>query len=242
MAFHKVLQSKKYFFIPSVTFFNTSVLLSSPQTNNLVYGIRQMKKINLLAGPVLLGIAVLAMTSCSSVPQEKIDAANLGINDAKAAGAGLYATSSFNALQDSLSAAMENIEVQNSKFFKSYKEAEAMLDGVISYSAIVKTETEANKEALKAEIAVLIADIRSLIEENNQLTTQAPKGKEGTAAIMAIKGEISTLETVATESETLLNAGDLIAAKEKTSAAKEKATAINTELKDVIAKYSAAKR
>lgn len=201
-----------------------------------------MKKNRSIVGAVLLGIVALAITGCSQLPQEKLDAANLGLQEAATSGAEVYATESYMTLKDSLNAALESIETQKSKFMKSYSEAETKLDGVIAYAAEVKKQTEVNKETMRTEIATAITDIKTLLDENKQLIIDAPKGKEGTAALIAIKSELTTIETTVAESETMMKTDQLMPAKEKAMAAKEKATSINTELKSVIAKYKAARR
>ncbi|MEZ5195784.1 MAG: hypothetical protein R2764_05130 [Bacteroidales bacterium] len=65
------------------------------------------------------------------------------------------------------------------------------------------------------------------------------KGKEGTSALVAIKGEIDAIETSINETSTLFASGDYLAPLDKANVAKEKAIAINSELTDVIAKYKA---
>jgi hypothetical protein len=106
----------------------------------------------------------------------------------------------------------------------------------------VKQQTEVKKEEMKAEIQTLMTETQTLIESNKQLIAQAPKGKEGAAALLAIQGENEALENALTEAKTLLETGDYMATLDKVKATKEKATAINTELTEVIAKFMAKSR
>jgi len=76
-----------------------------------------------------------------------------------------------------------------------------------------------------------------LVEQAKQLTTKAPRGKEGAAAVEAIKTEIGVVETTAAEAAALSQQGNLMGSLDKLKAAKEKVTAINAELEGVIAKY-----
>ncbi len=92
---------------------------------------------------------------------------------------------------------------------------------------------------MKAEIQTTIADAQALIESNRNLILEAPRGKEGTSALEAIKQELNTIETTITEANTMLESGDYIATLDKAKAAKEKASSINAELTEVIAKYKA---
>ncbi|MFZ5939177.1 MAG: hypothetical protein ACOYXB_01275 [Bacteroidota bacterium] len=197
-----------------------------------------MKK-NLILGLATLGL-VVAMTSCSSVPQEKIDAANVAVDSAKIEGADLYLPEAFTALQDSLNVALQTVEEQKSKLFGSSAEAKAKLEAVVTLAGQVKEQTAAKKVEIKAAVETMIGEINQLILDNKALVASAPKGKEGTAALEAIKGEIAVLETSVTETAGLLESGDLLGAQNKSTATKMKAESIKAELTEVIAKYKAA--
>jgi len=200
-----------------------------------------MKK-SILSGSVILAVVIL-MTSCSSVPKEKIDAANAALDSVKVAGAETYLPDEFFALQDSLNSAMQLVEGSKSKLFGSNSEAKARLDAVISTSAQLIENTAQKKQEVLAEVENLLSEIGQLIQDDNALVLSAPKGKEGTAALEAIKGEISALENSVTETETLLEDGEYMSALSKSEATKIKAESIKAELSEVIAKYKqAAKR
>jgi len=198
-----------------------------------------MKTIRILRSTVIMGMAALLFTSCAKLPQEEIDAANAAIAEAQTAGADVYVSESFVALQDSMNAVMEAVEVQNSKFFKNFTAEKEGLANVTALAQNVRQQSETRKEELKQEITNTIAEIKTLLEANNQLITEAPKGKEGTAAIEAIKAELAAIETSVSEATASLEQGELMASLDKARAAKEKASAINAELQEVIAKYKA---
>ncbi|MBC8321071.1 MAG: hypothetical protein H8E34_10140 [Bacteroidetes bacterium] len=195
-------------------------------------------KSNFFLGLTILGLSAILLTSCSKVPQVEIDAANAAIEEAKTAGAETYVHDNYVALQDSMNAVMVSIETQKSKFFKNYATAKENLTGVTQFAIEVKVLTENRKSELKVEIQNTIAEATSLIDINRQLILKAPKGKEGTSALIAIKGELNTIEATLAEANTMLEAGDLLATLDKANAAKAKATTINTELTEVIAKYN----
>jgi len=185
-----------------------------------------------------LGLTALVLTSCSKLPQEEIDAANLAIEQAKTSGAEIYANESFVALQDSFKNVMVGVEAQKSKFIKNYTTTKEQLAGVTQFAGEVAQKAETRKEEMKAEIQNTIVEVKTLIESNRQLAEQAPKGKEGASALVAIKGEIDMIEASITETSALLETGDYIATLDKARIAKEKATSINVELTEVIAKYN----
>lgn len=192
---------------------------------------------------VLTAISVAVLfSSCGKVPQVEIDGANAAIEAAKSVGADVYVAEDFAALQDSMRSVNENVEVQNAKFFKNFDKVKEQLVVVNAMAIETKTKAEARKEEVKQEIESLQTEVGAILVQNNELAAQAPKGKEGAAALEAIKGDISLIETSLTEVAGLVAQDKLIAALDKVKAAKEKALAINTELNEVIAKYAKNKR
>lgn len=184
-----------------------------------------------------LSVAVL-FSSCGKVPQAEIDAAFAALDSAKMAGADVYLAEDFAALQDSMKAITENVEAQKSKLFASYGDIKEKLARVNELAVAAVAKTEARKEEVKQEIATLQSEVTTLQTQNNELVAKAPKGKEGKAALEAIKADIALIDTTMGEVGTQAAAGDLMGALDKAKAAKEKAVAINTELNDVIAKYT----
>jgi len=199
-------------------------------------------KNKLFSNLAIVAVVVLFMTGCQSAPeQEKLDAI-AAVEATKTSGAELYATEGFAALQDSLKAAIEGIEVENSNFFKDFTKSKEQLAAIIAASQTVTAAAIANKEAIKTEATALIAEVTAMIAANNQLITEAPKGKEGKTALLAIQAENDALVNATTEASTLLTAENFIGARDTAKSAKDKATAINTELQDVISKTAAAKK
>ena len=181
---------------------------------------------------------VLALTSCGKLPQAQIDAAKAAVESAKTEQADIYVTSEFTALQDSLNAYMAEVEVQNSKFFKSYGDVTVKLDNLVATAATVKSNSVAKKEEVRKEVEALMAEIAVLIADNNALILKAPKGKEGAAALQEIRNEMIVIEASVAEANGLFTNGEFMAAHDKAKAAKENATTINAELKEAIAKVT----
>lgn len=197
-----------------------------------------MKKIY---GLSLLISLIFVLTSCSKVPQADIDAANAAIDSAKTAGTDQYLPDEFMAAQDSLKAALEMIEIAKSKFPRKYGKAEEMLKSVKVMADQSIANTEVKKNQVKEEVQTALTQVEALITEDKDLLTKAPKGKEGKAALDEIQAELSAVEAAVAEGKTMLDSGNYIGAKEKVTAATEKATAINNELKEAIAKVKGRK-
>ncbi len=217
----------------AVTYINFIVIMSKILNNQ----INIKMKNNFFVGLSVLGLTALLLTSCEKVPKVEIDAAYVAIAEAKSAGAETYVHDSYVALQDSMNAVMVGVETQKSKFIKNFNTAKEHLTGVSQFAQEVKLQAENRKIELNAEIESVINEAVVLVKSNEELILQAPKGKEGTTALIAIKGELNSIETSIGEAKAMLETGELFATLDKANAAKEKATAINTELASVIAKY-----
>ncbi|KPL16393.1 MAG: hypothetical protein AMS23_01045 [Bacteroides sp. SM1_62] len=199
-----------------------------------------MKK-KIFYGLAALMVAVL-LSSCSKAPQTEIDQANAAIDSAKAAGAEIYVPDAFAALQDSMNAVIIMIEEQDSKLIKSYADSKEKLAQISVMAREVALKSDTRREEIKTETLAILSEVKSLLEENKQLISAAPKGKEGTAALQAMKNELNVIETSVAEVEGMFAEGELLACHSKASAAKEKAQMMNTELTEVIAKYNKARR
>lgn len=189
---------------------------------------------------ILMGLAAIAMvavlSSCGKTPQVEIDAANAAIEAAKTAEAAVYLPAEFAAVQDSLNAVMTEIAAQESKLFKKFGPAKAKLASVVTLANQVAANTATKKDEVKGEVANLMTSIKTVIEENGKLIPKLPRGKEGAAVIEQIKADVATVDAAVVEAQGLFDKGSYMDALNKINAANEKATALNTEVKEALTK------
>jgi len=194
---------------------------------------------------VLMGLAAIAMvavlSSCGKKPQVEIDATNAAIEAAKTAEAAVYVPAEFAAVQDSMNAVMADITTQESKLFKKFGPAKEKLAATLTLANQVAANAAVKKEEVKKEVETGMTAIKAVIEENKTLMTKAPKGKEGAAVLAQMKTEMATIEASVVEAQGLYDKGAYMDALNKAKAAGERATGINTELKDAIAKVKGRK-
>ena len=194
---------------------------------------------------VLMGLAAIVMvavlSSCGKKPQVEIDATNAAIEAAKTAEAAVYVPAEFAAVQDSMTAIMADVAAQESKLFKKFGPAKAKLATTLTLANTVAANAATKKEEVKKETEATLASIKVILEENKTLMTKAPRGKEGAAVLEQIKTESATIEAAVAEAQGLFDKGTYMDALNKVKAANERATGINTELKDAIAKKAGKK-
>jgi hypothetical protein len=82
---------------------------------------------------------------------------------------------------------------------------------------------------------------KAVVEENTALMKKAPRGKEGAAVLEAMKTDMAAIDASVAEAQAAYDKGAYMDALNKVKAASAKATGINTELKDAIAKKSGKK-
>ncbi len=179
---------------------------------------------------------VVMFSSCAKYPQAEVDAAKAAVETARAAGADVYLPEAFAGLLDSLNATTVLVEEEKSKFFSNYDAAIAKLTAISAASTQMVADTETRKAELKEEALVTIEAVKVLVADNHALVAKAPKGKEGKAALEAIKADLAVVEGSITEASALVESGNFIGAVDKAKAANEKAVAINEELNAAIAK------
>jgi hypothetical protein len=196
-------------------------------------------KIKLLSGIVIVGMA-LVFASCQKYPQVEVDAANAAVEAAKTAQANLYVASEFNALQDSLNTVLAAVEKAKSKLFKNYKKEVVKLTATTEMAKTVAANAVAKKEQMKQECTATLAEVATLMTANKEMLAKAPKGKEGKAALEAITADLTSIETQVGEVNTKFASDDIINALNQAKALKDKATSINTELTEVMAKVKPA--
>jgi hypothetical protein len=185
-------------------------------------------------------IAALAVISvgCAKAPEELVTMTRSVIDSVQVAEVEKYAPEAYKAAKDSLAAAMAEIETQNAKFAltRKYNKAEVQLKTAADLARSAAEQAVANKARIKAEAEDMMAQMTAAIAEAKTLIDQAPRGKEGRAALELIKSDVAALEMTATEVSAAMAKEDFIGAREMARAALEKIQAINTELKTAIEK------
>ena len=168
-----------------------------------------------LIKPITAALIMVALVSCGKMPQAEIDSAKAAVASVKAEKADIYMPAEFAKLQDSLNAAVALVEAQNSKVFKNYGDAKVKLEAVVASAAEVNQKAIVRKDEVKAEGATMLAALTSLIAENKELITKAPRGKDGAAVLEQIKAEMTVIEASVAEATTLHAGGEYSAALDK---------------------------
>jgi hypothetical protein len=185
----------------------------------------------------VLGIFLVSLfSSCAKQPTEAIDAVKAAIAAAEQEGAAVYAADELKKLNDDMQAAMDEVNTQGKKFFKSFGTAKEMLAKVQADADALKATIPAKKEAAKNAALQAQADVQAAITEAKTMLEQAPKGKGTKADIEAMKSDLAGLEASFPEIQAAIDAEDYLGASSKAATIKEKAAAITEQVKAAIEK------
>ncbi len=196
-----------------------------------------MKKFLVLALALTLTAGV---TACSKPPAEEIAAVKTAVDAVVAEGAEKYAPEEFKALQDSMTAAMEEVKAQEGKMFGAkFDKAKELLAEVQTNATTVKEQAVVAREAMSTEVVAVKDATVADLAELQALLAAAPVGKGSEADLEAMRADVAGLETSLQEVQPLIDAGDFAGAKEKADAIQAKVAEITAEIHSAQAKVAA---
>lgn len=187
-----------------------------------------MKRL-LLSLTVALTMLVV-LTSCAKQPSQEINDAKAAIDAVIAEGGEKYANEEVKQMNDELTAAMDEVKVQDGKFFKNYDKAKEMLAKVKGSADTLKAEIPARKEKAKADATAALEAANIAVSDAKAMLAKAPKGKGSQADIEAMRADIAGLEASLAEVQSLIDGEDYMAAIDKANSARDKAAEVSNQI------------
>lgn len=179
---------------------------------------------------------VLLMASCQKYPQAEVDKTIAMVDSAKIVKADLYVPEQFGALQDSFNVAIADIELANSKTFKSFKSEVVKLNEVSVLAEQVIKNTANRIEEIKTTVSIGLISLKESNDANKVLLRLAPKGKDGKAALDAIDFQIHETDVCINTIQSHLDSGNYLEAEKCYKEEVVKVDSIKTELTAAIEK------
>jgi hypothetical protein len=188
-------------------------------------------------------LVMFILAGCAKQPTEDINAAQKAVEDSKAAGSAKYAPEDTKRVDDSLTAALNEIKAQDSKFAltRNYDKAKQMLAQAKADAEKLKTDIASKKEEAKKNALAGQEAAKASIKEAKALLAKAPMGKGARADIEALKGDIKGLEDSVPELQQLIDKEDYVVATDKAKAIKEKADGVSNQIKEAMQKVKGKK-
>ena len=192
----------------------------------------------------LLVLTVLGMAACSKPPEQAMQAGSAALEQAKAAGAEIYAADALQKAQDALNRAEAEKKAQDEKFvlFRSYKSSEEMYAQAKTELDAATQAAAAGKELAKADATAAVEAAKAALASANEALAAAPKSKDSKADLELWANDLGTYATTVTEAEAAIASEDYLGAKSQAESVTAKATEISASIQAAIEKVNAAKR
>jgi hypothetical protein len=187
-----------------------------------------MKRILALLASAAL---VASLAACAKAPTEEINATKAAIDAAVAEGAEKYTPEDLKMVNDQMTAAQEEIKVQEGKFFKNFDKAKQILVKAKADAEALKGKVGTVKEEMKNNAVTLLGEATTAVADAKAMLDKAPRGKGSAADIEAMKADVAGLEEALNEIQPLIDQGEYPMAIEKATAIKTRATAVSDEIK-----------
>jgi hypothetical protein len=179
-----------------------------------------MKRFRLITAIVVASFCLM-MIGCAKEPVREMSAAKAAVDSAKAAQADLYLADQFTAVDESLKAALADIEKQKAgpALKRNYDKAKASLVSVAAQAADLKAKAAEEKAHVQADVESGIAKAGSMLADAKNALKKPAKGKKAKAAAAAAKSKLAGIETQIKDAQAAQGNGDFLGARDKINAA-----------------------
>lgn len=196
------------------------------------------KTIMIMMLALVLGLSFLG---CSKMPEQLVTDTKAAVDGVIAEGGEKYANEEVKLINNDLTAAMDEVAVQEGKFFKNYDKAKEMYTQVKAKAEALKAEIPARKEKAKTDAQAAVDAATLAITDAKALLGKAPKGKGSAADIEMFNSDLKGLDDSLVETQTLMTNEDYFVALDKANGIKDKAASISTQITEAIEKVKAAR-
>ncbi len=186
---------------------------------------------------VIIGIlSAFLVTGCAKAPEQEMTNAKAQIEAATTADVQTYAADELAQLNSDLNAALEEVKVQDEKWFGNFDKAKEMLAAVkTSSDNAIAVAAQRKEEAKQAAIAAQ-AEAVAAIEAAKALLAQAPKGKETKAEIEMLNADLTGYEESLAGIQSSIDQEKYTEAKDSANLIKENAASVSSQVQAAIDK------
>jgi hypothetical protein len=172
---------------------------------------------------VIGSATAVLLAGCAQIPQQTLHEAEKSLEEARKAGAELYAFSQFKAAQVSLELAKKEISEENRKlpFVRKYKKISETLSSAVRAAKSAQAAVEVAKTQIRNETEAIISQAELLADTVRTMLKKIPEKNIGT-----LPAELDSVAAAITSADKSLGEGNLLAAKEKAAVAQLKIAAL----------------
>jgi hypothetical protein len=186
---------------------------------------------------VIVGIlSAFLVTGCAKAPEQEITNAKAQIEAATTADVQTYAADELAQVNSDLNAALEEVKVQDEKWFGNFDKAKEMLAAIKTSSDNVTAVAAQRKEEAKNAAIAAQAEAVAAIEAAKALLAQAPKGKETKAEIEMLSADLTGYEESLAGIQASIDQEKYTEAKDSANLIKENAANVSSQVQAAIDK------
>ena len=186
---------------------------------------------------VIIGIlSAFLVTGCAKAPEQEMTSAKALIESATTADVQAYAADELAQLSSDLNAALEEVKVQDEKWFGNFDKAKEMLAAINTSAGNVTAVAAQRKEEAKQAAIATQAEAVAAIEAAKALLAQAPKGKETKAEIEMLNADLTGYAESLAGIQTSIDQEKYTEAKDSANLIKEKAASVSSQVQAAIDK------
>jgi hypothetical protein len=186
---------------------------------------------------VIIGIlSAFIVTGCAKAPEQEITSAKALIESATTADVQAYAADELAQLNSDLNTALEEVKVQDEKWFGNFDNAKVMLADIKTSADNVTAVAAQRKEEAKQAAITAQSEAVAAIEAAKALLAQAPKGKETKAEIEMLNTDLTGYVESLAGIQTSIDQEKYTEAKDSANLIKEKAASISSQVQAALDK------
>ena len=179
------------------------------------------------------------LVGCDKPPEPQMEASKKSVEKARQGEAPKYAAQEFNRLQDSLEAALAEVNKQTARFalFRNYDQSRTTLAWVDSFSVVAVDKARENKEKMRKATEQMIQTASVVIDSTAALFTRAPRGKESREELDLLEKDLTSLRDNLEGARSGLQTENFPDAQSKAKAVQTRAEDIQRQLNAAIQRY-----
>ena len=199
-----------------------------------------MEKLNKL---ILMGlVAAFILSGCAKPPTQEINDSKALVEAVTNADTNTYASEELAKLNGNLTAALDEVKIQDDKWFSNFDKSKQMLAALKAEAENVTTVAAQRKEEAKNKAIAAQAEARTAIDTAKALLEKAPRGKETKADIEMFKADLTGLEESLAALQPTIDEEKYSDALNSANIIKERAGAISNDITLALEKVKSRKR
>ena len=196
-----------------------------------------------LTKSIILGlVAAFILSGCAKTPTQDINDSKALVEAVTNADTNTYASEELAKLNSDLTAALDEVKIQDDKWFSNYDKAKTMLTALKPDAENIKTVAAQRKEEAKNNAIAAQTEAMSAIEAAKELLAKAPTGKETKADIEMFKADLLGLGESLTALQQTIDEEKYSDALNSANVIKEKAGSISNDVTLALEKVKSRKR